>query len=130
MNPNDYRVWLQFAEEDLDSAQLITEKSNHYRQACFLIQQSVEKSIKACYVKTNQQFLKTHDLNALRDQLNYNFLWKKVYPNLSQFIVYAVEARYPGDWEEIDFEEANSLLLVAKKILESIKKELSADLTP
>lgn len=130
MNPNDYRIWLQFADEDLDSAKLITEISNHYRQACFLIQQSIEKSIKACYVKTNQQFLKTHDLNALRDQINYNFLWKKVYPNLSQFNVYAVEARYPGDWEEIDFEEANSLLLFGSEILEAIKKELNEEKSP
>ncbi|MDR7415268.1 MAG: HEPN domain-containing protein [Armatimonadota bacterium] len=61
-----------------------------------------------------------HNLNALRDLLPAGWRVKDQYPDLSELTVWAIEARYPGDWPEATREDANRAVLEARGVLDSI----------
>ncbi|MBD3175811.1 MAG: HEPN domain-containing protein [Armatimonadia bacterium] len=62
---DEARVWLAYAQEDLDAAGHLIEASAAPRIACFLCQQAAEKSIKALLMASGIGFPRTHDLLAL-----------------------------------------------------------------
>lgn len=52
MNPNDARIWTNYAESDLRAASALLESGEFFpRQVCFLAQQCAEKAIKAIQIK-------------------------------------------------------------------------------
>lgn len=63
----DTAHWLWYAQEDLDSAVVLTKKSP--RNACLLSQQSAEKALKSVHVYLNQSIPRSHDLDLIRNLL-------------------------------------------------------------
>ena len=98
---NEARRWLRFAREDLDVAQrLLATDETPSRHVCFLSQQSAEKALKAALVLEGTDFPYRHDLDALRNLLPDTWSVRRKHPDLAQLTEWAVEARYPGDWQE------------------------------
>jgi HEPN domain-containing protein len=129
MNPNELEAlkWIHFALEDLKSAKLILISSNDWivpRNVCYLSQQAVEKSLKAIYIFENQRFHKVHDLDSLKNNLpaSWNDFGKQI-TNLAQLTDWAIEGRYPGEYEAATIEEANLAYNNAKDIILLIVKE-------
>jgi HEPN domain-containing protein len=122
--------WIRFANEDLRSAEsLLSGGWVSYRNVCYLSQQAVEKAIKAAYVSINHVFEKSHSLDALKNQLPGEWKWKQRFPDISPMSVWAIESRYPGDWEEATKEDAQAALDFARKFLPVIEKEILSRLT-
>ena len=106
MNQNDSDsetiIWLNYSLDDLKTAKLILSTKDDWivpRNICYLCQQAVEKAIKAIYVSENQRFHKIHDLDSLKNNLPDS--WKdfgNTITDLSQLSDWAIEGRYPGDW--------------------------------
>ena len=89
--------WIQKAEGDFASAtrEVRARKNRNEDSACFHCQQCIEKYLKALLVYENIDFIKTHSLKTLMDQIHPN-----IRPDLSteeQEIItnYAVFTRYP-----------------------------------
>ena len=61
--------WFKQAKKDLSAARNSL-NSGDCEWASFQAHQSVEKSLKALYIKQNNQILKTHDLVLLARKLN------------------------------------------------------------
>lgn len=113
--------WLKFAMEDLRQAEiLVRSEEAPPRYACWFAQQAAEKALKAALVLEGISFPFRHNLNALRDLLPAGWRVKDQYPDLSQLTVWAVEARYPGDWPEATREDADCAVLEARGVLESV----------
>jgi len=101
MNAPDTQRWLRFAYEDLLAAKALLGLPNAYpRHACWLAQQSAEKSLKAALIFLQIEFPFTHDLDRLRELLPDGWRIKTEQPQLYSLSVWAVEARYPGDAPE------------------------------
>lgn len=93
--------WLRYAEEDLITAETLLEQPRIVpRQACWLAQQAAEKAIKAVLVFLQIDFPRTHDLDALRNLIPVDWQLKTAHPDLASLSEWAVEARYPSEWEE------------------------------
>jgi HEPN domain-containing protein len=129
MNPNELESlqWIQFALEDLKSAKLILDSSNDWvvpRNVCYLSQQSVEKFLKAIYIFENQRFHKVHDLDSLKNNLpaSWNDFGNQI-TNLAQLTDWAIEGRYPGEYEAATIEDANLAYSHAKEIILLIVNE-------
>lgn len=91
------RRWLRYAEDDLQTAEILSEQGGVPRATCFHAQQAAEKSIKATFVFLQVDFPFTHNLNHLRDLLPKGWAVKEDFPALSSLSAWAAESRYPGD---------------------------------
>ena len=108
------RRWLRFALEDLDVAQcLLAADGSQPRHACFLAQQ-------AALVPEETDFPLRHDLDALRNLLPDTWSVRRTHTDLAQLTQWALEARYPGDWQEATEDDANRAVSQARGVCNSI----------
>lgn len=125
MNPNDARVWINYAETDIRAARTLLESEQFFpRQVCFLAQQSAEKAIKAILVYEEVNFPKNHDLDRLRDLMPVGWKIKQQFPDLAELTIWAVESRYPGDMPDVTEQEARETFDLAQAVFEVVSKEL------
>ncbi|MBI3912767.1 MAG: HEPN domain-containing protein [Chloroflexi bacterium] len=94
----DPRVWIEIAEEDLATAELVLRrKTPLLRPACFHSQQCAEKYLKAALVAHRRTFPKTHDLYALSELCaKAGVLFEMDKDNLDLLSSHAARVRYPG----------------------------------
>lgn len=92
---------------------------------CYLAQQAVEKLFKAYLLVEQQTLPKTHDLLFLLkkcSEFKEGFL--KLQSSVELLNIYAIEARYPGDFFEtitaVQAKEAYEAAVVVKEFLDSI----------
>lgn len=120
------RQWVAKAEEDLINAEhtLTLLERCPLSTVCFHAQQAAEKYLKALLTLHHQPFPKSHDLLEL-----LRLLQSQVDMHLDPVILgilnrYAVEARYPGDWEPITREEAEEALRLAREVRSEVRRHL------
>lgn len=122
---SEVRRWLRFAEEDLIAARiLLREQQAAPRQVCWLAQQAAEKALKAVFVFLQLDFPRTHNLDRLRSLLPNGWTTKGIYSDLASLTIWAVEARYPGEWEEATLAEADAALRQAQAIFAAVSDDL------
>lgn len=125
MSAPDAQKWVRFAYEDLQAAKALLGLPNAYpRHACWLAQQSAEKSLKAALIYLQIEFPFTHDLDRLRELLPEGWHIKTEQPQLYSLSVWAVEARYPGDTPEAVEADARAALQQAEAVWQSIRTDL------
>ncbi len=114
--------WLRYAREDLLVAENMLRHPEELtpRHACFLAQQSAEKSIKAALVFLQIDFPYLHDLDRLRDMLSVDWQVRAAHPDLAALKEWAVEARYPGDWPDAVEADAQEAVRQARAIWSSV----------
>jgi HEPN domain-containing protein len=118
--------WLKYAGEDLHAAQVIIgEPTIAYRHACWLAQQAAEKAIKSILIFLQIDFHRIHDLDALRNLIPDGWSVKTEFPDLAVLTEWAVEARYPGDWQEANEADARFAVEQATAILDTIKTDFA-----
>ena len=112
--------WLNRALSTLERANLGKQnESIYYEDLCFDCQQSVEKSFKALLIFNQIEFPYVHSISKLLEIIEAHGI---TIPNIVRDSVilseYAVETRYPGDYEPVDKEEYLTALKIAKFIYE------------
>lgn len=116
--------WLRFSGGDLSVAlQLIRTDPPAPRHACWLCQQAAEKALKAALVSEEIGFPLTHDLDALRNLLPEGWPVRDTHGDLAELTEWAVEARYPGDWEEPTYSDAIRAESEARSVYDSVAAE-------
>lgn len=120
------REWVGKAEADLKAAELdLTAGGDSLLgDACSHAQQCAEKYLKALLVLHEVGFPKTHDLSEI-----LNLAPAAVGLGLTVLDVvvlnpYAVETRYPGNWEPIAQTDAEAAVAAAKKVREAVRSHL------
>lgn len=119
-DPSHPQSWLRRARSNLARARLLAGQPDVvFEDLCFDAQQAAEKAFKAVLVDRKARFPKTH---ALADLLT---LLAKAGVDVPEEVreatlltPYAVEARYPGLWEEVSAEDHAEALRVAERVLE------------
>jgi HEPN domain-containing protein len=117
-DPCHPQSWLRRARSNLARARLPAGQPDVVLEdLCFDAQQAAEKAIKAVLVHLKTGFPETH---ALADLLT---LVAKVGVDVPEDVrdatlltPYAVEARYPGLWEEVTAEDHGEALRVAERV--------------
>jgi len=112
--------WLQHAQDDLESAQIILKESDNYHISAYHSHQSIEKLFKWSLLKNGQKFPFIHDLKELfrlvakaakiEDKFEDILFVDDLYPQL----------RYPTG-EQITREEAEKSLTIAKNIFKILR---------
>ncbi|HUT01939.1 MAG TPA: HEPN domain-containing protein [Phycisphaerae bacterium] len=120
------RRWLRFAREDLCQAEsLVAQEQAVYRHACWFAQQAAEKALKAGLVLLQRSFPRTHDLSRLLDLLPTDWSVRTAPVDLPALTEWAVESRYPGDWEEATQTDAESAVGTAQAVVAAVEQGMN-----
>ncbi len=126
----EVRQWVEKAEHDLRNAEhvLTLTEDCPTDTICFHCHQCAEKYLKALLVAHGIAFQRTHDLVVL-----FNLSTGFIASNLSLSALqplnrYAVEARYPGDWDPISRQEAAAAVRMARIVRDSVRRLLPVNI--
>jgi HEPN domain-containing protein len=119
--------WVNKAENDFRNAEyvLTLEENCPFDTISYHCQQCAEKYLKAALTWRGAAFPRTHDLVVL-----FNLL-QKVEPfdlrvqDVQPLNRYSIEARYPGDWENVDDSEARGAFEMSKNIRNVVRELLA-----
>jgi len=121
--------WIEKADEDLNFARAsLKEGLEFYPQICFLLQQAVEKYLKAYIVANELDFQKIHDLGRLikicgKKDSEFNQYFDKVV-DLS---TYYIETRYPDFEIQINKAQVENILDLAGQISIFVKQKIEGE---
>jgi len=114
--------WIDRACSNYEAAKLLCH-DGFYSESAFLCQQSIEKALKACYIKENGELIKTHSVKWLAKEVG-----------LSDDLSLKVESlegverlsRYPVDDEVVryDRESVEEFLNIVREVIEWIKNKM------
>ncbi len=133
MQPESTHVakqWIAKAEEDLLTAEhtLALGEDCPAGVVCFHAQQCAEKYMKALLVYHDIEFPKTHDLVVLLNRLGKWSPRDVPLEDAHPLNRYSVEARYPGDWEPIELQEASEAVQMTRRIRAALRREMPEEL--
>ena len=124
-NNKKYTQWLAKAGEDELSLQSdLKHQDGAPSSTCFLAQQMTEKYIKGLLVLKGIPFQKTHDLVELAKLVFSAETIETIRVDLETLTEFYVETRYPGDFPEFTWQEAENASSLAFRIKELIMKEM------
>ena len=121
--------WIDKAENDLRNAEHVLKMPENCPTdtVCFHAQQCAEKYFKALLVFRENPFPKTHDLIILLNLLVGESGIGLQAPDVHSLNRYSVEARYPGDWDPIDMDEAKEAVVTARKVRKAVRSVLPGE---
>jgi HEPN domain-containing protein len=123
-DPTDPLAWVELAEQDYKTAQLLwVRRKPFYYIVCFHTQQCAEKYLKALLVQRGKEFPKVHDLVKIKSLCeNAGFLVPVSDQLLQNLTMYAAEIRYPG--VPASKEDAKEAIAIAKQVRHFVRKLL------
>lgn len=127
MVDEDIQPWLHFADSDMLSAETL-HGSGQELNAIFHLQQAVEKTLKALWVKRRKAAApRIHNLRDLVERLGLDLAGERLLI-LEKLSEYYVESRYPGDWQEEPAApvgaEAEHLIRAAKEFIAWLRSQI------
>ena len=125
-------IWFKRAKSNMARAKAGRVSSEIlYEDLCFDAQQSVEKALKSLCVIYEIIFPKTHDIAYLIELLEKkNLIVPNDVQNAKILTGYAVETRYPGDYEPVDENDYLKAIEIAEKVLRWVKKQVDKEQLP
>ena len=118
--------WVRKAENDLKNAEhtLLMGDDCPYDTVCFHAQQCIEKYLKALLTFLAIDFPKIHDIGELIALLPPHLRPPLSVAEQEMVTDYAVEVRYPGDWEPITRADAEDMVAIARRVRQAIRPHL------
>jgi len=120
------QAWMQRARSDLQLGRVaLRSKGVLPEDACFHAQQCAEKALKALLLRLGVDFPKTHAIDVLLDLLKAS--GDEIPAGVDEAFAlteYAVQARYPGEWQPVTQAEARRAIDLAALVLTWVEGRL------
>ena len=119
-----HESWINRAKSSLEIAGSRKNSLVYYEDLCYQAQQAVEKAIKGMliYFSIEPQF--THNIGILLDDLQTNINIDEI-KNTIKLTKYAVQTRYPGEYDETTKEDYEESLVIARNCLKWIQAKIN-----
>lgn len=122
------RHWIEQSNEDFKTARAMF-RSRRWKYTIFMCQQSIEKYLKAIYMKKKQEFPpRIHNLFRLAEMIDKACFPGNYLEFFSELSLYYIQSRYPEDidkMEEINKKSrAREILRYTKEVLKWIQKTM------
>jgi HEPN domain-containing protein len=126
LQPELVQTWLIRAHSDLNLGRTALHVQGVLPEdACFHAQQCAEKALKGLLTYHNISFPRTHILEMLLDLLMKHGLQLPAgIDEAYELTQYAVQTRYPGEWEEVSQDEARHALERAALVLVWVEAQI------
>ena len=118
--------WFSRAMDDEISAKdILKDKEGAASTVCFLSQQMAEKYLKGYLVFNNKRFPKIHALDRLvKLSESIELQFKEIKEEAGYLTAFYVTTRYPGDYPEFNFKDAEQAFKKALKIKKFVLNKL------
>jgi HEPN domain-containing protein len=119
-----YKSWIARARSSLELAQVKIIQYIHYEDLCFQLQQAAEKALKGLliYYEFEPEF--THNIEILLNELKKFTEIPENIKEAAQLTNYAVQTRYPGEYDEITKEEYENSTKIANVCLDWVENKI------
>jgi HEPN domain-containing protein len=130
MDPKQIDYWISISEYDLEVAQAVFEKG-YYLHCGFMCHQSIEKLLKALYVKTTNSLPpRTHNLDRIiKDCGQESIFFKEDFILFDELTPLNIQARYPAYKDLlhklIDCNKASKLLQQCREMHAWLKQKMN-----
>jgi len=116
-----YEEWIERAKSSLELAQAKIIKYLQYEDLCYQAQQAVEKAFKGLliYFGTEPEF--THNIEILLGRLKKFTDIPENIKEAAKMTIYAVQTRYPGEYDEVTHEEYFDAMKISEECLEWVE---------
>ena len=119
-----YEEWIGRAKSSLELAQAKIIHYIQYEDLCYQLQQAVEKALKGLLIYYNVEPEFTHNIELLINELKkFTDIPEKV-NEATDLTNYAVQTRYPGEYDEITKEEYEKAVKTAKDCLDWVENKI------
>lgn len=126
--PKELRVseWIKKANDDeLTGASILRHRDAPPNGVCFVSQQMAEKCLKAFLVARKKSFPKIHPTDALWEMCHeLDETFDEIKKECVDITGFYVETRYPGDYPEFTWKDAEDAFVAANKIKDFVMKIL------
>jgi len=112
-----YEEWIKRAKSSLELAQTKIIRYINYEDLCYQSQQAVEKALKGLLIYYGVEPEFTHNIEILLKEIKK---FTDIPENIKEAALltnYAVQTRYPGEYDEIKKEEYEKSIKIAKDCL-------------
>ena len=116
-----YEEWIERAKSSLEIAQVKIVGHIHYEDLCFQVQQAVEKALKGLLIYYNVEPEFTHNIEILLTELEKFTMIPQDVKQAMKLTIYAVQTRYPNEYDEITKEEYEKAVKIAKDCLDWVE---------
>ena len=125
-NLEEAKEWLKRARSNLARARIYRGSPEMlYEDSCFDARQAAEKALKSLCIAYGIVFPRTHSIDYLVELLEKGNVSVPDEVTDSRLLThYAVETRYPGNYEPVDETEYLKAVEIAGKVLEWVERRL------
>ena len=125
-----YEEWIERAKSSLELSQVKIVRYIQYEDLCFQVQQAVEKALKGLLIYYGIEPEFTHNIEILLTELKKLTDIPEKVNKAAELTNYAVQTRYPGEYDEITKEEYDKAVKVAKDCLDWVERIIKESKTP
>jgi len=116
-----YEEWIERAKSNLELAQAKIIRHIYYEDLCYQSQQAAEKALKGLLIYYGVEPEFTHNIEILLKEIKK---FTDIPENIKEAALltnYAVQTRYPGEYDEITKEEYEKSIKIAKDCLDWVE---------
>jgi HEPN domain-containing protein len=119
-----YEAWIGRAKSSLELAQTKIIQYIHYEDLCFQLQQAAEKALKGLLIYYGVEPEFTHNIEILLNEIkNYTEIPENI-KEAAQLTNYAVQTRYPGEYDGITKEEYENSIKITALCLDWVENKI------
>jgi len=119
-----YEEWIKRAKSSLELAQAKIIHYIYYEDLCYQSQQAAEKALKGLLIYYGVEPEFTHNIEILLNEVKK---FTDIPENIKEAALltnYAVQTRYPGEYDEITKEEYEKSIKIAKDCLQWVEDKI------
>jgi HEPN domain-containing protein len=116
-----YEEWIDRAKSSLELSQAKIIHYIYYEDLCFQVQQAVEKALKGLLIFYGVEPEFTHNIEILLTELEKFTVIPQDIQQAMKLTIYAVQTRYPNEYDEITKEEYEKAVKIAKDCLDWVE---------
>jgi HEPN domain-containing protein len=121
-----YESWIDRAKSSYELAKIADNIGIHiyYEDLCYQVQQAVEKALKGLLIYYGFEPEFTHNIEILLTALEKHTKIPENIKESMKLTIYAVQTRYPGEYDEVTKEEYMKSIRIAKNCLDWIDNKI------
>jgi HEPN domain-containing protein len=122
-----YESWLDRAKSSFELSKITANELIYYEDLCFQAQQASEKALKGLLIYLGDDPDFTHNLGILLDALKKYIEIPEIIKEAIKLTNFAVQTRYPGEYEEITKEEYEECIKITDDCITWVEEIINKD---